>query len=196
MKHLFPHVNDVFYFMDFELFGTKREGSAPALTNNIKTFVASKLKARIIAIYDNDTAGQFAKLKLLDDVRIPDNIKILNYPDMNCFNKYPTYSPNKEIVFDNINGRACSIELYLPDECITDETGFYFIEWQSMQNIKLSSGAKKEYQGVISNKEIAKANGLDLIDKIDSKKSSFNPEAWNKIRELLKKLFLLSNKNL
>lgn len=186
MKYLFPHVNDIFYFMDFELFGTKREGSTSALTNNIKTFIASKLKARIIAIYDNDTAGQFAKLKLLDDVKIPDNIKILNYPDMNCFNKYPTFSPNKELVFDNINGRACSIELYLPDECIKDDNGFYYIEWQSMQSLNLSSGLKKEYQGVISKKEMVKKDTFDLIRSIKSTKTPFNPEAWDKLRVLLK----------
>lgn len=143
------------------------------------------MKSRIIAIYDNDTAGQFAKLKLLDDVKIPDNIKILNYLDMNCFNKYPTFSPNKEIIFDNINGRACSIELFLPDECIKDDNGFYYIEWQSLQSLNLSSGLKKEYQGVISKKEIVKKDAFDLIRSIISNKTPFNPEAWDKLRALL-----------
>lgn len=84
MKHLFPHVDDIFYFMDFEFAGTKREGSTSALSNNVKTFVASKLKAKIIAIYDNDTAGQFSRLKLLDGMKLPDNIRVLNYPNMDC----------------------------------------------------------------------------------------------------------------
>ncbi len=186
MKQLFPHVSDIFYFMDFEFSGTKREGSTSALSNNVKTFVASKLKARVIAIYDNDTAGQFARLKLLDCMKLPDNIKVLNYPDLDSFNSYPTYSPNKKIVADNINGRACSIELYLPDECIADEAGFYPIEWESLQTIKLSSGTNKEYQGVISNKDAVKSNAFDLIKNIDSNNTAFDSGKWEKLNELLK----------
>ena len=186
MKHLFPHVDDIFHFMDFEFSGTKREGSTSALSNNVKIFVASKLKAKIIAIYDNDTAGQFARKKLVDGMRLPDNIRVLNYPNLDCFGNYPTYSPNKAIVPDDINGRACSIELYLPDECISDGSEFYCIEWESMQTMKLSSGVNKEYQGVISNKDIIKKNVFDLIKRIDSKKDVFEPEKWNRLNELLK----------
>lgn len=186
MKQLFPHVDDIFYFMDFEFSETRREGSTSALSNNVKTFVASKLRARIIAIYDNDTAGQFARLKLLEKMTIPDNVRVLNYPNLNCFVSYPTYSPNKAIVSDNINGRACSIELYLPDECISNESGLYSIEWESLQSIKLSSGINKEYQGVISNKDTIKSNAFDLIRNINSKKVPFYPEKWMKLNELLK----------
>lgn len=186
MKQLFSHVDDIFYFMDFEFAGTKREGSASALSNNVKTFVASKLRARIIAIYDNDTAGQFARLKLLEGMTLPDNVRVLNYPNLNCFDSYPTYSPNKAIVFDNINGRACSIEMYLPDECISNESGFYSIEWENLQSIKLSSGVNKEYQGVISNKDTIKNNVFTLMKKIDSGEMSFKPERWMKLNELLR----------
>lgn len=186
MKHLFPHVADLFYFMDFEFAGTKREGSTSALSNNVKTFVASKLKARIVAIYDNDTAGQFARLKLLDGMELPDNIRVLNYPGMDCFCNYPTYSPNKTIVQDDINGRACSIELYLPDASISDETGFYSVEWESLQTVKLSSGTNKEYQGVISNKDDIKKNVFDLIKSVDSERNAFKSTDWHKLNELLK----------
>ena len=62
-------------------------------------------------MYDNDTAGVFAKNKLEYDLKniIPSNFRIMNYPNIERAKKYPTIGTNNKIINDNINGRACSI---------------------------------------------------------------------------------------
>ena len=182
LAKIFPHLTDIFYFMDFEYANSlKRQGGVDSIVNSIKSFAMSRLDAKFIALFDNDTVGRFSREKVVFDMKtIPDNIKILSYPDLKQFKKYPTISTNGKIVLDNINGRACSIELYLPDKLLLDKTGKLSpIEWESRITSKIGTTTKQSYQGVISNKDSIKKKFVSY------KSIPFVSNDWEKMRMLL-----------
>lgn len=89
----------------------------------------------------------------------PENFRILLYPQLDRFRKYPTLAPNGKIVFDDINKKAASIELYLPDSIIMSDNKYYPIEWECRKRMKDEKGIEKAlYQGVISYKDDIKNN--------------------------------------
>lgn len=66
-------------------------------------------------------------------------------------------APNGSIMFDNINKKACSIELYLPDDFIKVNGEYFPIELESRKKIELANGSKEfKYQGVILKKDEVK----------------------------------------
>ena len=58
MQLLYPHLADYFTFMDFE--GARVGGGAGNLANIVKAFAGAGIVNKIIAIFDNDTAGEAA----------------------------------------------------------------------------------------------------------------------------------------
>ena len=188
LKHLYPHLADLFYFMDFD-YGNqrKREGGTSYLIKNIKTFYFSRIRTRFIAIFDNDAEGNNSKCTLLRDIRNwPDNFRILQYPDIKAFRRYPTIAPNEKIVNDDINGRACSIELYLPDCIISNGSQYYPVEWETRLRVTCENGQRvAKYQGVISNKDGIKIHFHELMNKIENGKRVFNPEDWKRMKQLV-----------
>lgn len=188
MVQLYPHLSDLFYFMDFDdSNGGKRDGGTSYVIKNLKTFYFSKLKSKFIAIFDNDAEGYSSKCELLNEIKQwPDNFKILTYPNLSVFNKYPTMAPNGKIMIDNINRKACSIELYLPDFIIKDNDEYYPIEWEARKKIKLKNGSEEFiYQGVISQKDKIKIKFFELCKAIENGEKVFVSEEWEKIRQLL-----------
>lgn len=188
MQKLYPHLSDLFYFMDFyDARSAKRGGGASYVVANIKTFYFSRLKSRFIAIFDNDAEGYQNQIKLLSEIKHwPDNFKILTYPAMSLFCKYPTLAPNGSIMFDNINKKACSIELYLPDDFIKVNDEYFPIEWESRKKIELANGSKEfKYQGVISKKDEVKEKFHELRRKIENEEKTLVPEEWERVRLLL-----------
>ncbi len=153
LERLYPHLSDLFYFMDYEDGkGNKRDGGTSFLTKNLHLFFYSRLKAKFIAIFDNDAEGYKSKFELDNAREWPENFRILQYPNNPLFTSYPTILPNGIICNDDINNKACSIELYLPDSIIQENGTYYPIEWEARIKIK-----KEEYeyiyQGVISQKD-------------------------------------------
>lgn len=191
-KRLFPHLYDIFYFMDFEYSNNKkRQGGADAIANNTKAFISANLKQSFIAIFDNDTAGVFKKKQLVEDLnnRVPNNYRIINYPNLSFFEKYPTISPNGKIISDCINQRACSIELYLPDRFLIKNSAFYPIQWESLMSLKTRGGTLSSYQGVITNKEAIEKDFDNYIKDIVNGREVFNKFEWERMEILLRKLF-------
>ena len=117
--------------MDFDdSNGVKRDGGTSYVIKNLKTFYFSKLKSKFIAIFDNDAEGYSSKCSLINEIKnLPDNFRVLMYPDIKMFHRYPTLAPNGKTMTDNINGKACSIELYLPDSLIKTNGEYFPIEW-------------------------------------------------------------------
>jgi hypothetical protein len=116
MDCLFPDIVDYYSFMDFEQ--SNASGSANSLVSYVKAFIGSGLRNRIIALFDNDTAAEEAILAL-NKVNVPPNIKVLRYPYLEMAINYPTIGPTG-IEFTDINGLACSIELYLGSDILTN----------------------------------------------------------------------------
>ena len=188
MSMIYPHLSDLFYFMDFEDDnGGKRDGGSSFVIKNLKTFYFSKLKANFIAVFDNDAEGLGSRCALFREIKHwPDNFRILLYPDNDLFKKYPTIAPNGKTIDNDIINKACSIELYLPD-CIIKADGNYFpIEWETRKTITDENGESKAlYQGVISQKERIKKSFHKLRKNIENGDVPFVIEEWIRMKQLL-----------
>ncbi|MBU5336254.1 HEPN/Toprim-associated domain-containing protein [Intestinibacter bartlettii] len=178
---LYPHLSEYYSFLDFK--ATRLRGSADALVSTIKAFISSGIANRTIAIFDNDTAGQEA-MKLLSGIEIPNNIKVFKYPDLEIAKKYPTKGPTGDVVMD-INGMACSIELYLGKDILCGEDGNLIpIQW-----IGYFESAGK-YQGRI----LDKANCLKkFFEKITDKNISRENFDFSGIDSILNMIFRAFN---
>lgn len=188
IEHLYPHLSDLVYFMDFDdANGGKRDGGTSFVVKNMKTFYFSKLKAKFIAVFDNDAEGYQSKCTLMNDIKDwPDNFRILLYPEMTLAKSYPTLAPNGTIINDNINKKACSIELYLPDEFIMTENGYYPIEWESRKKIRTAEGAEEAlYQGVISHKREIESKFSEMEKAIEKGDRVFIADDWVRMKQLL-----------
>lgn len=193
LEKLYPHLCDLFYFVSFnDEKNQKRGGGVSIAISSFETFYYSKMKGNFIVIFDNDVAGYEGKNILLrKNKEWPNNFKILMYPDINFLRKYPTIMPNGKIVNDNINKRAASIELYLPDEMIKTNGEYLPIEWEARKNIKDENNKNiKIYQGVISEKGLIN----DRFDDFKSKKSKLKPKEWNRMMSLLESIIFAFNK--
>src|SRR5712691_7848280 len=112
MKITHPHLSGFINFIDFNSF--KAEGGVAMLPKIIYAFVASGVVNRIAAIGDNDTEAYDALEKIKKDPSLPDNIRILHYPDLPTLKNYPTLGPySPDPVLTDINGSAGALEMYL-----------------------------------------------------------------------------------
>ena len=187
LKTIYPHLSDLFYFMDFDDKNGARDGGTSYVVKNMKTFYFSKIRSRFIAIFDNDAEGYYSKCQLLNSIKTwPNNFRILLYPENHFFDSYPTLAPKGTIVNDNIKRKACSIELYLPDKVLQADGKYYPIEWEARRKIVNTDGKEEAlYQGVISHKSEIKANFFDYMKSIENKKTHFNPDEWKRMKGLL-----------
>lgn len=196
LKNIYPHLFNLYYFMDFEYAkDKKRQGGTDAISNNVKTFITSKIKGRFIAIFDNDTVGMQAKEKLIFDINsMPNNFRILCYPNIKFANSYPTISTNGKLVFDNINGRACSIELYLPDFLLMQPNkSLPPIHWESYIERKIGDKNLADYQGVVSTKDKIKDMFMVYKKEIETGIKEFNCDDWTKMKILLDEIITAFN---
>ena len=126
------------------------EGGAGALANMVKSFSGAGVSNRVIALFDNDTAGKLA-LQNLKGIALPANIKAFTLPPIEIARSYPTLGPSGISVMD-INGMACGIELYLGTEVLTGADGNLMpVQWKGY-DVKL-----RQYQGEL----LAKGEVLD-----------------------------------
>ena len=192
LRKMYPHLFDLFYFMDFDDgHGHKRSNSGVSeISKCMETFYYSRIKQKFIALFDNDAAGYSSSLELKNKVKNwPDNFRIMCYPQIDEFKKYPTLAPNGKILEDDINHKACSIELYLPDILISDEGDYLPIEWEARKQIKQDNGSSKYlYQGVISEKDRIKSRFVDLKNMVEAGKAMFKLEEWNRMQLLLENI--------
>lgn len=186
ISKLYPHLSDLVYIMDFGFGEAKRAGGSSFVSNNFKTFFLSNIKSRVIALFDNDAQGYQSECLLRNTIKnLPNNMKILRYPDLKCFKNYPTVFPNNRVVNDDINKRASSIELYLPDDFISEKGKFLPIEWESRIQIKKGNVKTYMYQGVITKKELIQKKFDNYINQISKHAIQFNSSEWNKMKHLL-----------
>lgn len=142
IEKLYPHLKDYYHFIDFDEY--KVESSTSALVKLITSFAAANVKHPIIALFDNDTAG-LKEMKKLTSKTVPLNIKILKYPDITIAKKYPTVGPTGKKKM-NVNGLACSIEMYFGVDVLTRNNELIPIQWKGFEE------KEKKYQGEIADK--------------------------------------------
>ena len=138
-----PHLVDFFGFLDFD--GVALPGSAETLAKLVRAFVGARLSSRMIAVFDNDTAGWEA-MESLRSLKLPPNIKTAALPNSQVAASYPTEGPQGVAVMD-VNGLAGSIEMYLGRAALTGDNGeLRPVRWTGF-NQKL-----RRYQGAVENK--------------------------------------------
>ncbi|MFJ1596887.1 hypothetical protein [Streptomyces sp. NPDC088261] len=146
---LHPHLTDLVRFMDF---GHRPAGGAGPLAATLRTFAAAGIANRVVGLFDNDTAGCDALRALRPDT-LPANLRAVRYPDLELARGYPTIGPptcdapegRRERA--DVNGAACSIELYLGIDVLKGVDGSLPpVQWRSF-----ISGMDR-YQGEIMGK--------------------------------------------
>jgi hypothetical protein len=137
-----PHLLDIYHFIDFE--DSKYEANASRLVHTIKSFVGSGIDNLIIALFDNDSAGH-KEINNLRQVKLPANIKVLTYPNIELLENYPAIGPTG-LNRMNVNGLAGSIEMYFGVDCLSGEKGLIPIKWTNYVD------AIDRYQGSIIEK--------------------------------------------
>lgn len=144
----YPYLNSRYHFMDFE--NSNYESNASRLVQTVKAFVGSGIKNKIIALFDNDTAG-IKEIKNLERTKLPENIKIFKYPYNNLATNYPTLGPTG-LTKMNVNNLGCSIEMYLGKKSLSSGTEFSPLQWKGYDD-KL-----KQYQGEVRDKKKVQKN--------------------------------------
>lgn len=148
----YPYLSMRYHFMDFE--NSNYETSASRLVQTIKAFVGSGIKNKIIALFDNDTAG-IKEINNLKKTRLPLNIKVYKYPRNDLALNYPTQGPNGLFLMD-INGSGCSIEMYLGKKALSSEDGLLPVQWKGYDS-KL-----QQYQGEVRDKTLIQKKFREL----------------------------------
>jgi hypothetical protein len=176
---LYPHLSEYYFFMDFDL--SNAPGGANFLVSTIKAFIGAGIKNRIVALFDNDTAAEVS-LKSLKNITTPDNVKILKYPDLEIATRYPTIGPGG-ISELNVNGLACSIELYLGTDILIRNGELTPIQWKGCDpNLN-------RYQGEILNKKELQEAFFKKVSKCSIDPSLINKTDWEPIHLILNRIF-------
>lgn len=171
---LYPNLVDLYTFFDYE--SAKAPGSTNEVIKIVKSFIASKILNKVVAIFDNDTVGNEAVLEL-SRIELPENIKIMTYPDISVCSDYPTIGP-QGVQNMNINGLAGSIELYLGDKILMKNRDYIPIQWTGYIE------KMKQYQGKIMNKSNIFKTFIERFNK------SPNDIEWGNLDTILQKILV------
>ncbi|MGB6581554.1 MAG: hypothetical protein WBF34_26935 [Streptosporangiaceae bacterium] len=121
-----PHLAGFLRFMDFS---GGAEGGVGRLAKLVRSFIGARIVNRVVAIADNDTAAYDALSELKRDV--PENYRIVHYPDLPLLASYPTLGPQStDPVFMNVNGKAGSLEMYLGRDLLTVNGALVPVRWE------------------------------------------------------------------
>lgn len=152
---IYPKLESNVRFLDTSF---RPETNTAAIVKMIKSFAAAGINNRILAILDNDAAASEAMTKLPRN--LPNNIKVIQYPELDLMTSYPTIGPQGEINM-NINGLAGSIEMYMGKDILTGNDGnLELVQWGGYMN------SVKKYQGSLINKNAvgSRFKGKDAAD--------------------------------
>jgi hypothetical protein len=166
---LYPHLVDYFSFFDHMELNV--DGGASYLVKFLRAFAAARISSRMVAIFDNDTAGREA-FEAANELRLPRTIKVLRLPDTGLASAYPTIGPQGNNVM-NVNGTAASIELYLGRHNLTDYDGSLIpVRWRGL------SQRTNTYQGQVDRKaEIMERFNRDIgVQRTASEAQALFPE--------------------
>jgi hypothetical protein len=118
----------------------------------------------------------------LREIRLPANIRVMHYPDISLASCYPTSGPNGMAIQD-VNGAACSIELYLGRDVLTNAGKLTAVQWKGFDE------RARRYQGEIQGKHTLMRR---FFHKAESAQHAgvFPPAGeWEDMRTLLNTVF-------
>lgn len=173
---LYPHLVEFYSFTDFD--GAKASGGAGAQVSTLKAFVGAGVVNRIIAIFDNDTAAKVAT-RSLRDVRLPETVRVLLYPDLDLARSYPTLGPQGIFSMD-VNGLAAGIELYLGKDVLRQDDGTLTpVQWRGYDQ------SIKQYQGEVLNKDELHKKFTEKLEACQADRTKITDYDWSGVRSIL-----------
>jgi hypothetical protein len=179
LRLLYPHLVNYYSFMDFEV--AKVSGSASELVKTVKAFIGAGISNRIVAFFDNDTAARSA-MRALKNVKLPENVRVLRYPDIQIATNYPTLGPQGTVIM-NVNRLAGSLELYLGlDVLKSDDGSLTPIQWRGYDEVL------QQYQGEVLNKGNLQAKFEANLQLCYQDKSMIDKFDWSGIQAILSEL--------
>jgi len=179
LQFLYPHLADYYSFMDFD--SAKVMGGAGHLASTVKSFVGVGIVNRVVAFFDNDTAAK-AAIKPLKGIKLPNNMRILHYPDIDIAKNYPTLGPQGPVSMD-VNGLACSLELYYGLDVLREEDGSLCpIQWRGYDD------AIKQYQGEVMRKEALKTRYMEKLRKCQANPELIEKYDWSGMDAIIRSL--------
>jgi hypothetical protein len=173
-----PHLAPYIRFLDYDF---RNEGSASVAVSTLKSFAAAGISNRIVAIFDNDSAAREA-VTALKGIKLPQQYKVIHYPDIKLANEYPTLGPQGNVT-TNVNGLAGSIELYLGTDVLKDDEGNLMpVQWKGyMSKIK-------SYQGELLNKSLAQKAFNEKLKAAKTNRKNVDKQDWSGLSAILDKL--------
>jgi hypothetical protein len=176
LRILYPHLTDYYSFMDFE--GVRAPGGAGALVSMIKAFIGAGIVNRIVASFDNDTAARSA-LRALRDIQLPDNVRVLHYPDAPWAEDYPTLGPQGPTNM-NVNGLAGCLELYFGLDVLKQQDGSLTpVQWRGYDE------TLREYQGELMNKAGLQARFMEKLQRCEMDPSLLRQYDWTGMEAII-----------
>lgn len=146
-----PHLLDFFDFVDME------NGYPFTGTGNLKRFVQGlisiSIQNNVVVLFDNDSEG-IAGYEYCKKLNIPENMRIITLPDLECFKEFKTIGPAGTHLAD-INRAGAAIECYL------DIGGNACVRWKSY------SDEAMRCQGALIDKDSYKKTFLSQKQKRD-----------------------------
>jgi hypothetical protein len=180
LRLLYPHLFAYYSFLDFET--SRVPGGAGQLASLVKGFAAASIGNRIIAIFDNDSAARDAK-RSLSQLRLPSNIAVLSYPDIELLRSYPTLGPSGNTNLD-VNGLAASIELYFGMDVLRRPDGSLApVQWKGYVEPVTS------YQGEVLGKTELQAAFSRKLSLAENDPTEQERQDWSGIDAILQVIF-------
>ena len=139
---LFPDRREYFTFFRHDELGV--EGGTSFLVKMLKAFATARAPLRLVAVFDNDTAGM-AALRECRDLGLPSNFALVPLPDIELGRRYPTLGPTGKH-FSDVNGRGAGIELYLGTQALSVNGELRPVRWTGYDK------RANAYQGEVAEK--------------------------------------------
>lgn len=185
LEKLYPDLSNYYLFMPFHLTeispDRKIPGSAQALLQRIKSFAACQINNRIIGVFDNDYEGRKA-LEQIGRGELPDNIKLISYPDIEANKEYPISNGN----YKDINGKAAFLETYFGSQvmkAVAQEKPEIIVFNEKKGKIAITW---KEVKVKDNNSQVGLFNELTHKDKKQDKNEEIKQALQKKMQAMLK----------
>ena len=176
VRLLAPHLVGYINFLDFH--GSNAAGGSGTLVNTVRAFAAAGVMNRVLALFDNDTAGR-AAIRSLDRTRLPASLHIATLPDLELGRDYPTTGPTGSALQD-VNGRAASLELYFGRDVLQQDNGELTpIAWKSYDP------AVGDWQGELLNKSLLQGRFAEKVRRAASNPQLVTSLDWTGMRQII-----------
>jgi hypothetical protein len=169
-----PDIADLMTFVNPR---AKAARSASALAGMVKQFAAARVEHPVVALFDNDAVGRPERDKIPTSA-LPANIRIATLPDIALAKTYPTIDRDGGSQIEDVNGRACGIEMYLGTDVLTDNGSLEPVQWSA-------DAVGTELQGWLARKSKVQARYCDKVKRARADPSAVPGMDWDGMRAVI-----------